>query len=113
MATRNRVFRGDRLKEVRDSRQMSQEDLGRASDVASMQIYRYENGKVEPTPDIVVKLASALEVTTDYLLGLVDTPHEYLTVQELSPDERRLLSAYRRGDLRDAMMVLARESSDS
>lgn len=113
MAVRNRVFRGERLKHVRESRGMSQEDLGRASDIASVQVYRYENGKAEPTPDLVVKMASALEITTDYLLGLVDKPDGYLVPQELSPDERRLLSAYRRGDLRDAMLVLAHESSES
>lgn len=107
----NKVFRGDRLKVVRESRGLSQEDLGQLTDMSNMQIYRYENGKNEPSPDAVVRIAKTLNVTSDYLLGMVDKPEEYLNPQDLSPTEARLLDAFRRGDLRDAMDVLARDTS--
>jgi len=106
-----KVFRGDRLKDVRERRGLSQADLGQIADMSNMQVYRYENRKSEPSPDIVVRLSRALDITSDYLLGMVDKPEGYLNPQDLSPTEARLLAAYRRGDLRDAMDVLARNTS--
>ena len=109
----DRVFRGDRLKMLRESRGQSQNDLERAVGVSHVQISRYESGKSEPSLDIVAKFARSLDVTADYLLGMVDIPDEYLKPQDLSPTELRLLDAFRRGDLRDAMslLALARDSS--
>lgn len=107
----DKVFRGDRLKAVRDLRGMSQNDLERVVGVSNVQISRYESGRTDPSLDIVIKFAKALDVTADYLLGMVDVPDEYLKPQDLSPTEARLLDAFRRGDLRDAMSLLARDSS--
>jgi transcriptional regulator with XRE-family HTH domain len=109
----DRVFRGDRLKIMRESRGLSQNDLERAVGVSNVQISRYESGKSEPSLDIVAKFAKSLDVTADYLLGMVDIPEEHLKPQDLSPTELRLLDAFRRGDLRDAMslLALARDSS--
>jgi transcriptional regulator with XRE-family HTH domain len=107
----NKVFRGERLKEVRESRGLSQTDLEQLTGISNMQISRYESGKSEPTPEVIVKLANNLSITTDYLLGLVANPEDHLELQDLSPTEARLLAAFRRGDLRDAMSVFARDSS--
>lgn len=107
----NKVFRGERLKEMRERRGLSQTDLEQIAGISNMQISRYESGKSEPTPEVIVKLANGLNVTTDYLLGLVSKPEEHIEIQDLSPIEARLLDAFRRGDLRDAMSVFARDSS--
>jgi transcriptional regulator with XRE-family HTH domain len=107
----DKVFRGERLRAVRELRGMSQNDLERVIGVSNVQISSYESGRAEPSLDIVAKFARTLDVTADYLLGMVDVPNEYLKPQDLSPTEARLLDAFRRGDLRDAMSVLARDSS--
>ena len=106
-----KVFRGDRLKEIRELRGLSQTDLEQLTEVSNVQIYRYETGKNEPSPDIIARFSRSLNISADYLLGLVDRPQDSLTPQDLSPTEARLLDAFRRGDLRDAMSVLAHESS--
>lgn len=106
-----KIFRGDRLKEIRELRGLSQVDLGERAGMSHIQVYRYETGRNEPSPDMIARFAKALDITADYLLGLVDLPAEHLTPQDLSPTEARLLDAFRRGDLRDAMSVLSRNSS--
>jgi transcriptional regulator with XRE-family HTH domain len=107
----DKVFRGERLKAVRETRGLSQNDLERVTGVSNVQISRYEQGKSEPSLEIVAKFAKTLDVTVDYLVGAVDMPDEYFNPQDLSPTELRLLDAFRRGDLKDAMNLLSRNAS--
>lgn len=62
----------NRLKEVREKKNISQSELSRKSDVSQQQISRYEKG-LRMTEDSIVKVCKALEVSADYLLGLIDT----------------------------------------
>ena len=98
MPDRKKIFRGDRLREIREKRNLTQDDLNSRLGFGGTQVYRYETGKADPSPEILVRLARELEVTVDYLLGLVDAPSAHLEESELSSIERKLLSAFRRGD---------------
>jgi transcriptional regulator with XRE-family HTH domain len=99
VAGRDKVFRGDRLFEARKARDnMSRDELSRESNVSSAQIYRYEMQGEEPTLAVAARLAKALEVTTDYLLGIVDHPTGEVHQEDLSEEERRWL-AERRSEL--------------
>lgn len=44
--------------------------------VARVTYTAYENGTKTPPPDVVKKLANLFNVTTDYLLGNIDNPHD-------------------------------------
>lgn len=65
------IFR-KRLKELREVKGLYQKDLAQKIGVAQSVIARYETGLARPGIDTLMKLAIALETTTDYLLGLVD-----------------------------------------
>lgn len=110
MADRKRIFRGDRLKQIRENRGLTQDDLNTRLGFGAAQIYRYETGKADPSPDVLARIAVELEVTTDWLLGLVATPNEHLQGKDLSAAERKLLSAFRRGDLRGLMRIAAEDA---
>lgn len=105
---RKRVFRGDRLRKIREAREMSQEDLNNRLGFDNTRIYRYEVGRAEPTPDVIVRLAKEFGITTDYLLGLVDSPHEQLESADLSAAEIRLLDAWRSKDIRALNSLLSK-----
>lgn len=60
---------GKRVRELRIKRGLSQQDLGLAVGVTKVSICGYENGSRVPNLDKLVKIAEALETTTDYLLG--------------------------------------------
>ena len=60
----------DRLYMLRHERRWTLETLAKASGVLLQTIWRIENGVTEdPNMSTLVKLANALEVTVDYLIG--------------------------------------------
>jgi len=63
----------DRLRTAREElRGMSQAKLAKAADLPPSSIAHFEGGTRKPSFDNLRKLAIALNVTTDYLLGRVD-----------------------------------------
>ncbi len=63
---------GKRIKDLRTAKNMYQKDLAQKIGVAQSVVARYENATAKPGIDTLMKLAIALETTTDYLLGLTD-----------------------------------------
>ena len=65
----------ERLRLARDElRRMSQAELERIAGLPPKSIARFEDGARKPSFDVLRKLAIALSVTTDYLLGGVESP---------------------------------------
>ena len=98
MAERKRVFRGDRLSSIRKTRQFTQDELADRLELGHSQLNKYENGKSDPSPEIIVRLATELNVTADWLLGLVDEPDQRIGKLDLTAQELKLIMAFRRGD---------------
>jgi transcriptional regulator with XRE-family HTH domain len=68
------IFR-ERLKTAREQlRKWSQSDLAGKAGMPPSSIAHFESGSRKPSFDTLRRLANALEVTTDYLLGRVDNP---------------------------------------
>ena len=68
------VFR-DRLRFARTELcAMSQAELGEAADLPSTSIAHFEQGARRPSFDNLRKIATALNVSVDYLMGRVDSP---------------------------------------
>ncbi|WP_061298842.1 helix-turn-helix domain-containing protein [Leptospira borgpetersenii] len=59
----------ERLRQLRVTKKMSQEELGQLTDLNYNHIGRYERGDSRPSADKLKALAEALGVTTDYLLS--------------------------------------------
>src|SRR2546423_4738655 len=57
------------LKELRERRGFTQADLANRADMAAASISHFETGQRLPSLDSLVKLADALEVSIDTLLG--------------------------------------------
>lgn len=69
----SKVFK-DRLKSARELRDLKQSELAEAAGLPPSSIAHFEAGSRKPSFDTLRRLANALEVTTDYLLGRVDDP---------------------------------------
>jgi len=79
----------DRIGDLRTSKGLSQKELSEITGIAPSQINRIENGKIKNiSSEILVKLAKAFKVSTDYILGLtiVSTPKSY-DISELGLSE--------------------------
>lgn len=61
---------GNRLRQLRKDRNLTQQQLAALIGVKNSVISFYEVGERMPSPDALRKLALALHVTTDYLLGI-------------------------------------------
>lgn len=63
-----------RLTELKTSKNLMQKEIAEGSGVPLRTYQRYENGEREPSASIIVALAKFFGVSTDYLLGLSDSP---------------------------------------
>ena len=59
----------ENLKKLREEAGITQKDLAHKVNVAKATIYFYEQGKVSPSTEMLVKLADFFGCSTDYLLG--------------------------------------------
>jgi transcriptional regulator with XRE-family HTH domain len=94
------LFR-ERLKAAREFRKWSQGELAGLAGMPPSSIAHFESGSRKPSFDTLRRLANALEVTTDYLLGRVDDPGLaeagdplYRDVGKLTGGDRDLAKAF-------------------
>jgi len=60
---------GEHLKNIRQSKNLTQKQLAELIGISERGIQNYEMGVRKPNFDIIIKLADALNISTDYLLG--------------------------------------------
>ena len=65
---------GERLAELRVRCGYTQKVIGERVGVSKSAFANYENGERQPNFDTIVKIADALDVSVDYLLGRTDQP---------------------------------------
>ena len=102
------IFR-ERLKSARELRGYSQEELAKLARMPSSSIAHFETGR-KPSFDSLKRIAGALEITTDYLLGRVDSPE---LAQEGDPLYRDVakLSGHDREIAKDFLEMLAKRNA--
>jgi transcriptional regulator with XRE-family HTH domain len=65
---------GERLRELRKSKKLTAKQLGEKFNLAESTISGYETGARKPDIELVRSFAKFFGVTTDYLLGVSNTP---------------------------------------
>jgi transcriptional regulator with XRE-family HTH domain len=100
-------FRPDRLKQLRVEGGFSLETFAQKMGISASQVLRWESGENTPSGDYVALIAFALNVTSDYLLGLVEEKNIYYQMKPLSPSEWNFIRAIRSGRFADALKRLA------
>lgn len=74
-----------RIRELRQARGMSQVELARKLGVTKQSVSNWENDNIQPSVEMLVRLAQCLCVTTDSLLDMDD--RTFLEVTGLSETE--------------------------
>lgn len=83
---------GEKIRELREKRGFSQEELGVLIGKTRDNISSYEIGRSAPQPDTLIKLADLFKVSIDYLLGRTDDPHQIFTTnEEMSPEQKHVV----------------------
>ena len=63
-----------RIKDLREDHDLTQEDLAQKLGYYTTQYARYERGEVNVPIDFFIELAKFYDVSIDYLCGLISTP---------------------------------------
>lgn len=91
---------GHRLRAARELRGLNQRELSEKLGIPPSSIAHFEAGRRKPSFDNVHRLATTLNVTSDYLLGLKDEPFTLPPTDpllglasRLAPEDRKLVEA--------------------
>ncbi|MCL2851094.1 MAG: helix-turn-helix transcriptional regulator [Firmicutes bacterium] len=60
----------ERLKTLRESKNLTTVKLGKALGISGATISRWENGKRKPNVENIYNIADFFRITSDYLIGL-------------------------------------------
>lgn len=101
-----------RLKNARELRALDQAQLAARAGLPSSSISHFETGSRKPSFENLRRLAKALEVTTDYLLGRVDDPEAVAQADPLYRDFQKL-TAVDRDLARSFVQMLAKRGRPS
>jgi transcriptional regulator with XRE-family HTH domain len=88
-----------RLSALRKEKKMSQQELAELAGIHPNVLGRYERGEASPSIEMAAKLANALEVSLDYLVGNTDLEldksliDKVVSIQKL-PDEDKTCIMY-------------------
>jgi len=85
---------GTRMRERRKKKRLSMEKLGKLLGVATSTVAGYESGFRNPSLETLAAIATHLDVTTDYLLGLTDDPER----RDAKADATRISGLHWNGD---------------
>lgn len=61
---------GERIKELRLSLKLNQVEFGKTLNVTKQCVCNWENGNIQPSADMLIRIATKYSVSVDYLLGL-------------------------------------------
>jgi len=88
----------NRIKELRKKRHITQVRLSTEIEVSQETISAYENGKADPTPEKLIRIANFLNTSTDYLLGRIDDDSPLVDLANNIVDEQlnELINNYAR-----------------
>ena len=82
---------GDRIREARKKAGINQEELAELARLNRVTVAKYESGKVEPGAQAIKRIADALDVTADALLGRQENAEERVS-QTPHTEEARILA---------------------
>lgn len=75
-------MKGNRIKKLREEKQLKQEELAKILSISPSAIGMYERDAREPNDELTLKLAEYFDVSTDYLLGKSDIRNPEIEVDK-------------------------------
>ncbi|WP_130858914.1 helix-turn-helix domain-containing protein [Gracilibacillus phocaeensis] len=84
----------ERLRYIREETGFEQKEVGKRLNMTKSGYNHYESGRNQPSIETIIKIADILEISTDYLLGRIDTPYlpgNYTINDDLSLNEAEML----------------------
>lgn len=67
----------ERIKELREDKDLTQNEIGKLTNTNQRTISQYENGTRQIPIEILIKYAKYFNISLDYIAGLTDNPKPY------------------------------------
>lgn len=99
---------GERLKKLREQSSMIQDEVSEKLGISARTLGYYENEDRRPNPEMIVKLADFYNVTSDYILGLSDNPHNNYELSNSEVSEKATIVKIL-GNIRAGQPLFTRE----
>jgi len=74
---------GQRITSLRKKKKLSQGELGKLVETSGDIIGRYERDEVKPSIEVVIRMADALEVSLDFLVGKTELELDSSTINRI------------------------------
>lgn len=87
--TKTQVSKNFKLKELRKSLCLTQQQVAMNLGIAQQKYQQYESGKYQPDIDTLIKIADFFDVTLDYLLGRSEKKSNSVTPLKLIPSQNQ------------------------
>lgn len=100
-------MRKERLKEIMTKKGHNAASLAEMIGRSERSIWRILSEGGNTSDETVALIAQAMEVSSDYLLGLSDDPSPHMRLDNMSDEERAVVAAMRRGDDKAVMKIIA------
>lgn len=85
----------DNLKQLRNTRGISQKGLADAIGVSQQSINKYENHNIEPDIQTLCKMADYFGISVDYLIGRTEENDLNQLFPTLNEDEKAMIRSFR------------------
>lgn len=91
------------LRKLRETHGISQQKLADAIGLTQQSVNKYENHKIEPDIETLIRIADFFHTSVDYLVGHTDVQgtSEGVPVYRLNADEVKLINQYRQLTLKE------------
>ena len=94
----------DNLKKLREEEGLTQKELAEKMEVAKATIYFYEQGKVSPSVEMLIKLADYFNCSIDYLLG--HKPQNVLYLDSLTDEQKEAVELVKQLNDKQVLKVI-------
>ncbi|MCL2055190.1 MAG: helix-turn-helix domain-containing protein, partial [Oscillospiraceae bacterium] len=89
----------ERLQEVKEKYSLTNAKIAAYSDVSEGAVRFWLNGEKVPNAESIIQLSKNLDLSTDYVLGIIDNPISLKktieSAEPLNDDEKNLIDIYR------------------
>ncbi|MBQ9808335.1 MAG: helix-turn-helix transcriptional regulator [Ruminococcus sp.] len=104
-----------RIKDLREDKDLRQEDIAKIFNMHKTTYCRYEQGKSTPTLDIIIEIAKFYKVSIDYIAGLTNDKgglHKNTTAENEILNKYNALSDIRKGRVLQLLDMLTEEQQN-
>jgi len=102
----------ERLKELRNEKGITQEELSNYLNVSRSTIAGYETGKRKPEYETLQKLANYFNVSLDYLLGSSNERSSADKIKNAISDDKELQETWEQISQRENLQLLFKQTKD-